>query len=133
MKTKAPSERELASELGAARAAWDGIVAALTERFGTMDVEWKPSKLAFGRMCLLKLKKRTLLYLMPDGGKFQVAIVLGERAVGLALAARLPARIKKLIREAHPYVEGRGIRFPVASTRDVPMIAQLVEIKITPK
>jgi hypothetical protein len=86
----------------------------------------------FGRMGLLQYKKRTLLYIIPQKRKILVAIVLGARAYGLARASALPAAIKTLLAEARPYAEGRGIRFPVSSARDIPAIARLVEIKVAP-
>ena len=126
---KAPSAAELAAALGTAERAWTGIIAAVRERFAPLELQWKPSKSAFGRICLLRHKRRTLLYLTPGVGEITVAIVLGERACALAMAGSIPARIKQLLREARPYAEGRGIRFPVKSERDIPMIAQLVEMK----
>jgi len=48
-------------------------------------------------------------------------------------ARKVLAAIKKLFAEARPYAEGRGIRFPVTSTSDIPMIKMLVEIKLAPK
>jgi hypothetical protein len=84
-------------------------------------------------MCLLKQKKRTLLYMTPDKGKVVIAVVLGERAVAIALASKLPPRIKKLITEARPYVEGRGIKFEVSSVKEVLMVTELVDIKMTAK
>jgi hypothetical protein len=83
-------------------------------------------------MALLQHKKRTLLYLIPQKRKILVAIVLGARAYGLAKTSVLPAVIKTLLVEAKPYAEGRGIRFPVSSARDIPAIARLVEIKVAP-
>jgi hypothetical protein len=130
---KPPADAELKVVLGKAGAVWSGIVRAVEEKFSPLDQEWKPSKLAFGRLCLLRHKKRTLLYLIPDKGQILVAVVLGERAFELAMAASLPAAIKKMLSEARPYAEGRGIRFPVNSLSEVPVIAKLVEIKTTPK
>jgi hypothetical protein len=129
----APSEQALASELGAAQAIWKAILAALEEKNGPIDLEWKPSKGAFGWMCLLKHKKRTLLYLTPEKKSIQVAIVLGERAVDLALASPLPQAIKTMLQEAKPYAEGRGIRFPLRSAADLAVVEDLVAIKTTPK
>jgi len=57
----------------------------------------------------------------PEKRTIRVAIVLGERAVALALASGIPESIKTLIKEARPYAEGRGIRFPVSSAADVPV------------
>lgn len=130
---KPPADTELQAVLGKAGAVWSGIIRAIEEKFAPLDKLWKASKLGFGRICLLQHKKRTLLYLTPDKGQVLVAIVLGERAFQLAMAASLPAAIKKMFSDAKPYAEGRGIRFPVTSLSDVPMIAKLVEIKTTPK
>jgi hypothetical protein len=49
------------------------------------------------------------------------------------MASSLPVAIKKMFAEARPYAEGRGIRFSVSSSGDIPAIAKLVEIKTTPK
>jgi hypothetical protein len=131
--SKAPSKRAIASELGSAQKLWDGIVATLSETYGSVDQEWKPSKAPFGWICLLKHKNKTLVYLTPEKPGIRVAIVLGERAVALALASRLPGGIKSLIKAARPYAEGRGIRFPVVSAEDVPTVIDLVAIKTSPK
>jgi len=132
-KTQAPSEKDLVSQLGVARVHWNAVIAAATEKFGSIDQEWKSSKGSFGWMCLLKHKKRTLLYLTPEAEMVRVAIVLGERAVALALASELPKGIKDLIREARPFAEGRGIRFPVVTRADVAVVSNLVAIKTAPK
>lgn len=83
-------------------------------------------------MCLLKQKKRTLLYVTPEDVAVQVAVVLGERACKVALASDLEEKIKNLIREARPYVEGRGFRFDVKSASDVSSVIELIRIKTTP-
>ena len=132
-KVKPPTDTELKAALGSAEALWSGIVHVVEAAASPLDTEWKPSKAAFGRMCLLQNKKRTLLYLTPEKGKVLIAIVLGQRAYDLAIASSLPAAIKKMFSEARPYAEGRGIRFSVSSLSDIPMIAKLVQIKTTPK
>lgn len=71
--------------------------------------------------------------MLPEDGVMQVAVVLGERAVGIALASELVEKIKALILDARQYAEGRGIRFEVRSASDVSSVLQLVRIKITPK
>lgn len=129
---KPPSDAELAAHLGAALPTWAAIVAAVSEQVGPVDLEWKPSKQDFGRVCLLKKKKRTLLYLFPEPRAVQVAVVLGERALGLALVAGLPDAITTALREATHYVEGTGIRFLVQSDADVATVRALVAIKTMP-
>ena len=132
-KAKPPTDAELKATLGSADALWHGIFHVVEDTASPLDTEWKPSKTEFGRICLLQHKKRTLLYLTPEKEKVRVAIVLGERAYGLAMASSLPAAIKKMFSEARPYVEGRGIRFEASSPSDISTVKKLVEIKTTPK
>jgi hypothetical protein len=130
---KHPNEAELKAVLGSAFSLWSGIISVVEKAGMPPDQLWKPSKAAFGRICLLQYKKRTLLYITPDRERVWVAIVLGDRAYDLAMASSLPAAIKKMFVEARPYAEGRGIRFTVTKLSDIPTIAKLVEIKTTPK
>jgi hypothetical protein len=132
-KVKPPTGAELKAALGSAAALWSGIVHVVEAVVSPLDPEWKTSKTEFGRMCLLQHKKRTLLYLTPEKQKITVAIVLGERAYGLAMASSLPAAIKKMFSEARAYAEGRGIRFVVNSASDISTVRKLAEIKTTPK
>ena len=132
-KSKAPAEKAVATELGAAQTTWNAIIATLTESYGDIKIEWKLSKGSFGWMCLLKHKQRTLLYMTPEKEKIQVGIVLGERAVVLALASELPQEVKKLISDAPKYAEGRGFRFYVSSGAEALTVTRLVTIKTTPK
>ncbi len=118
--------------LGRAYATWAGIVRVVEELASPLDIVWKPSKIAFGHVCLLRHKKRTLLYLLPEKASVTVAIVLGERAYALAMASTLSAAVKTSLTEARPYAEGRGIRVRVRAARDLATIRKLVAIKITP-
>lgn len=132
-KMKCPSDAELTVVLGMARSLWSSIVQAVEAEASPLTAAWKPSKSDFGRMCLLQHKKRTLLYLTPGKEAITVAIVLGERAYGLAMDSALPAEIKKMFSEARPYAEGRGIRFSVSSKGDISTIKELMRIKNAPK
>jgi phosphoenolpyruvate synthase/pyruvate phosphate dikinase len=133
LKVKPPTDSELKAVLGSAGVLWSDILHAVEDAISPLDIEWKPSKTEFGRICLLQHKNRTLLYLTPEKEKVRIAIVLGERACGLAMVSSLSAAIKKLFSEAKPYAEGRGIRFSVSSLSDISTIKKLVEIKTTPK
>jgi hypothetical protein len=130
--TGSPTGAELKMALGSAVALWSGIVQAVEDVASPLTIEWKPSNAEFGRICLLRHKKRTLLYLTPGRETVTVAIVLGERACGLAMASSLPAAIKTLFSEARPYAEGRGIRFSAVSPSDIATIRTLLEIKTAP-
>jgi len=128
-----PSGAELHAALGKNASVWPGIVSGLEERYSPLELEWRPSKLEFGRMCLVRHKGRTLLYLMPMAGQVLVGVVLGKRAYEIAMASKLRAGIKKMLSDAKPYVEGRGIRFTVKTAPDVAQVLLLVECKMAPK
>jgi hypothetical protein len=132
-RAKAPADAELKAALGTSAALWLAIVEAIAKGFTPLEQEWRPSKLDFGRMCLLRHKDRTLLYLLPMAGQLLVGVVLGERAFGLAMESNLPAAIKKMLSDAKPYAEGRGIRFTVKSAKDVAGVVKLVQLKTAPK
>jgi hypothetical protein len=74
-KVKSPKDAELKAALGAADALWSVIVHVVEDTASPLDAEWRPSKTEFGRMCLLKHKKRTLLYLTP--GKETITVEFG--------------------------------------------------------
>ena len=132
MKSKAPSPQLLATTLAAAQEVWDAILDSLGAEYAVLTSEWKLSKSDFGWMCVLKQKKRTVVYLTPEDGAVRVAVVLGERAASRTLASKLPDGIKALIAEARPYAEGRGIRFQVRSVAELPTVIDLVAMKMAP-
>ena len=51
----------------------------------------------------------------------------------LVLQPDLPQAIKKMLSDARPYAEGRGIRFTPRTVKDVATIVKLVELKTAPK
>lgn len=132
-KVEAPSRAELHAALGKSASAWPGIISGLEERFSPLELEWRPSKLEFGRMGAVRHKDRTLVYLMPMAGQLLVGVVLGERAYEIALVSKLRPAIKKMLSDAKPNAEGRGIRFVVKSASDVAQVLLLVECKMVSK
>jgi hypothetical protein len=130
---KSPTDSELKTALGSAYPTWCSIIKTVEAAASPLEQTWKPSKAEFGKICLLQHRGRTLLYLTPDKDRVTVAIVLGERAYGLAKDSSLPEGIKKMLSEARPYAEGRGIRFPISSSSEISVVDQLVKIKLAPR
>ena len=130
---KPPTATALNAALGPAVEIWRELIAALVAEFPSLREVWKDSKIPFGKVCLIKQKERTLLYLLPRQGKFEVAVVLGERAYALAMASDLPSTVKSRFAEARSYAEGRGIRWEMNSLDQVPVVRSLMAIKTAPK
>jgi len=127
-----PTAAELRASLGPALGAWRALVAGMAREFPPLEEAWAPSKAAFGRVCRLRQKTRTLLYLIPGSSGFEVSAVLGDRAVALALAGDLPAEMKDLLRAARRYPEGWAIRLAVTGADTVPAILRLAAFKVAP-
>jgi Protein of unknown function (DUF3788) len=130
---RSPSDGELKAALGPSYGVWCELIAEMGREFPPLDEVWRPSKIEFGRVCLLRQGTRTLLYLIPAASGFDVSAVLGERAVALAMASDLPAAVKTMLSGARRYAEGRGIRLKMTSLDQVPVIRKLAVIKTTPK
>ena len=125
-RTKPPTDEELSTELGAARALWDEL---LTELALPIQ-EWNSYSPKAGWSLKLKLKKRTIVYLAPCRGTFRVAFVLGDKAMETARQLKLPKAVLKIIDEAPRYPEGTGVRLEIAARKDLAAVKKLAEVKL---
>lgn len=128
-KASQPTDAETAAALGPAAEVWKQLVDWFAER-GVTDQEWKFYSAKAGWALLLKLKKRTIVYLAPCDGCFRASFVLGDRAVAAARQSDLPKATLSLIDEAPRYAEGTGIRLIVKETKDLAVIQKLARIKL---
>jgi len=125
----APTVDELTAALGAARPAWDGFLADLTrERLATTH-EWKCHSPKWGWSLRVLQRKRTIVWLSPGRGGFNVTFILGDKAVAAARAARLPQAVSQALATALRYPEGTGLRLVVKSPRSLPALRRLAAIK----
>lgn len=129
-KTEAPNLENLSKALGKQFGAWTKIQEHVfsSSKFPVKE-EWNFSK--YGWNCRLKGKKSVIIYLMPCDGYFNTSLVFGEKATICALASDIDDNIKKIIREARVYAEGRGFRIKVTTSGMVPDIKKLIDIKFS--
>ena len=120
-KAEAPSDAEVAAELGSAKALWDRVCADLQ-----LPGEWHSYSKKAGWSMRLKRGERNILYLIPGTGQFDVSMVFGDRAV---VAARNRG-LAPIFEGAKRYAEGTALRFPVKGPRDFANVKKLVEIKL---
>jgi hypothetical protein len=125
-RTKPPTDEELSTELGGARALWDELLTELTLPIQ----EWNSYSPKAGWSLKVKLKKRTILYLAPCHGSFRVAFVLGDKAMEAARQLKLPKAVLKIIDEAPRYPEGTGVRLEIAARKDLAAVKKLAEVKL---
>jgi hypothetical protein len=128
-KTDVPDAQELTLALGPTRALWDKLVDSLQHKHAVVQ-EWGSSSPKAGWSLRLKRKERIIVYLIPQHGSFQAALVLGDKAVKAARESKLPKRVAKTLAEARRYAEGTGIRMAVKGPADLAAIEKLALIKI---
>jgi hypothetical protein len=128
-RTTLPTPQEVTAALGSTAEEWKQLVDWLATQ-GAADQEWKSSGAKYGWSLLLKLKKRTIIYLSPCDGCFRAAFALGDRAVAAARESDLSKGVLKLLDEAPRYAEGTGLRLMVKGPKDLAAIRQLALIKL---
>ena len=126
----APSDGDLETALGASKQAWDRLIADLADEHGVAVREWRSYSTKTGWSLRLKRGKRTIVWLAPLAGSFQVVFILGERAVAAAREAGLPARVLRRLDEAPRYPEGTGLRLQIKAARDIPLVKKLAAVKL---
>jgi hypothetical protein len=124
-----PTQKQLASALGPAKAVWDELLTELSRKLGVNGREWKSYTPKAGWSLRLKRKQRTILWLAPCRGAMRVAFILGDRALEACRAARLPRRVTQAIEKAVRYPEGTAVRLEIKKAVDLPAITKLAEIK----
>jgi hypothetical protein len=120
-KAAAPSEAELAAELGAAKVLWQRLCEEVA-----LPGEWHSYSKKAGWSMRLRRGDRNIVYLVPGRGEFDVSLALGDRAV----AAARERGLAKMVDGAKRYAEGTAVRFAVKGPKDVVMVKKLVEIKL---
>jgi hypothetical protein len=125
-----PTSQELSAALGATSSVWNQLVEAMTEEYGVNVQEWTSYSLKAGWALRLKLKKRNILYMSPCEGCFQVAFILGDKAMKAVKQIKFPQRVATSIENATRYPEGTGVRLLVKKMTDLASIQKLAAIKL---
>jgi len=115
--------------LGPSGPLWGQLQKGLQAAYGPLAEEWHFGK-AFGWSFRLKEKTRAVVYMTPRRGHFLASFALGEKACLAAEDAGLPQAMLALIRDAPRYAEGRGVRIPVRTKRDLAGVEKLAAIKM---
>jgi hypothetical protein len=129
-RTETPADADLAATLGAAKPLWDELIADMAQRHGVAIQEWRSYSPKTGWALRLKRGKRTILWMAPCRGSFQVMFILGGKAILAARQSGLSARLQRIIDEAPKYPEGTGVRLQIKGPRDIPAISKLAGIKL---
>lgn len=128
-KTEEPSDAELATALGPAKDAWDQLLGALAQDYGVTK-EWKCYSVRWGWSMRVKRGKRTIVWLSPRAGCFEVLFILGVKAMSAVGQCKLPKSVMKALGEAKKYPEGTGVRLELKKVQEISAIKKMVAIKL---
>lgn len=129
-KTARPSDSDLEKALGRAKPVWDRLIADLASEHDVTIQEWKSYSAKAGWSLRLMRGKRTIVWLAPCNGFFQVVFIFGDRALVAARKSGLSARVLRTLDEAPRYPEGTGIRLQIKAAKDIPLVKTLAAIKL---
>jgi len=124
-----PTDSEVTTALGAAKARWDQLVAELTGEH-KLTREWNSYSIKAGWALRLKRESRNIVYLSPSQGGFMASFALGDKAMLAARAGKFPRHVMKIIAEAKRYAEGSAVRIVVSGPEEVAVVERLTEIKL---
>ena len=127
---KAPTQDELAKELGKSKPLWDRLVAELTGEPGIATWEWSSYSRKAGWSLRGKAGERNIVYLSPCHGCFRASFALGDKAMKAAREAKLPAAVLRVLKTAKRYAEGSAVRLEVAKISDIAAVKTLAAIKL---
>ncbi len=125
-----PTPKELAMKLGDSKELWNQVVSEITAECSITEKEWNCYSPKTGWSLRLKQKKRNIIHLAPGNGCFQMALILGDKAMRVAKTTEFSKKYARIIAEAPHYPEGSAIRFEVSSAGDVAAVKQLAKIKV---
>jgi hypothetical protein len=125
-----PTEADLDKALGPAKPVWDGVVAHMASQHDVRVLEWTSYSLKAGWALRLKRGKRTIVWLAPCDGCFQVLFILGDKALLAARQCGLSARALQALDQAPRYPEGTGVRLLIKGPRDIPTVKKLAVAKV---
>lgn len=129
-KSTEPTPTAVRKRLGRAGTHWDALTTHLAAEYPPLEQTWNFAGAKWGWSLRSKQKKRTVLYMTPLAGRFQVGFALGEKAVRAAHEAGLPAAALSILDEARKYAEGRAVRIEVKSKKDLETVKAIAAIKM---
>ncbi|GLC82542.1 DUF3788 family protein [Lacrimispora brassicae] len=129
-KEEMPCDKNLGEVLEDKKLVWDNIIKSMEDTYQDMSYEWKFYSKQAGWSFVIKSRKRTAMYLIPQEGYFKAGFVYGEKVLKEAEKADIPENLINIIKEAQCYAEGRSFMIDVKREEEQGLIETLVKIKL---
>lgn len=127
---KYPDQQILKEKLSITYPFWESIIKYIYQNYSNVSEEWHFRHINFEWGLWIKLKKRNLIYLIPNQGFFICAFVFGKKGVEAVMNSEISDQIKVELSKTRKYLEGTGFRIDVKDDVIVKDIYELIQIKI---
>lgn len=128
-KAMQPDELMLAVAVGEHRSQWDEIIQHTSETYAAFSQEWKYYGKAWGWSLILKNKTKTLCYLTPVQGYFQVSIIFNDKGRALAATYNLPKTVAQAVEASKDNPKNIPYDFDVRTDADTDIAKKLIEAR----
>ncbi len=124
-KNTKPTDQDLKKVLGPSYNAWQHLAEFTHTSYKNAKEEWKYSGEKYGWNFQVSDNKRALIYLLPRDKFFKVGFVFGQKATDEIMKSNIGSALKKEIKDAKVYAEGRGVRIEV---KDISLLSDLKKL-----
>jgi hypothetical protein len=129
-KSTQPTERQLKDTIADTYEYWDEIKNGITELYGDTKGEWRFYSKKSGWTLKTLLKKRNLFFFQPFTNYFSLTFVFGDKAVNVIEESDVSEALKRVLRNAKKYAEGRSLLVNVKTRNDLTDVNKLIDIKV---
>ncbi len=129
-KSTQPTEMQLKDAIADTYEYWNEIKNKITELYGDTKGEWKFYSKKSGWTLKTLLKKRNLFFFQPFANYFSLTFIFGDKAVNVIEESDVSEALKRVLRDAKKYAEGRSLLVRVNKRNDLINVNKLIDIKI---
>ena len=128
-KSARPTDSDLAEALGRTKAHWDTIAEHVETSYDRITTTWIHYGKKYGWQLKFIIKKKVLLYLVPQKKSFIAVTAMPDRALPGLRDSALPPELIAEIEGSKKYPEGRIARVDVTAKKHVKTVERLVAVK----
>ena len=121
-----PDDEVVGVAVEAAKPLWNDCVDFVSGAYPGFAQEWKYYGAAWGWSAVLKSKTKTLCYLTPAEGYFQVSIIFNDKGRLLAVGAGLPEQVAQGVEDSKNNAKNIPFDFDVRQQADLEIAKKLI-------
>jgi hypothetical protein len=126
-----PMMQEVLAAIGSQRALWEKLIRFVAENYRSRS-DFRFYGKNYGWAVRFRVRGKAFLSMYPGKDSFTAQIVLGQDEIEKTSSLALGDNVRRILKEAHAYPEGRWIFIGVDSERELNDVQQLLVLKFRP-